>query len=129
VAGNSGTITGVVTDSTGAVIPGANVAIVNEVSGLSRKTVSDSAGRYQFANLPLNPYHLTYSLSGFAPFSQDVDVRSFVPTVANAVLQVGTSSTVVNVDAGDLLEADTTMHTDITATCSTSCRWRARRRR
>jgi hypothetical protein len=113
VAGNSGTITGVVTDSTGAVIPGANVAIVNEVSGLSRKTVSDSAGRYQFTNLPLNPYHLTYSLSGFAPFSQDVDVRSFVPTVANAVLQVGTSSTVVNVDAGDLLEADTTMHTDI----------------
>jgi hypothetical protein len=112
-AGNSGTITGVVTDSTGAVIPGANVAIVNEVSGLSRKTVSDSAGRYQFANLPLNPYHLTYSLAGFAPFSQDVIVRSFVPTVANAALQIGTSSTVVNVDAGDLLEADTTMHTDI----------------
>jgi hypothetical protein len=112
-AGNSGTITGVVTDPTGAVIPGASVTIVNQVSGLSRKTVSDSSGHYQFPNLPLNPYHLTYSLEGFAPFSQDVIVRSFVPTAANATLQIGASSTVVNVDAGDLLEADTTMHTDI----------------
>jgi len=112
-AGNSGSVNGVVTDTTGAVIPGVAVTIVNEVSGLNRKTVTDSAGRYQFPNLPLNPYHVSYTLSGFAPFSQDVNVRSFVPTVANAALTVGASSTVVNVDAGDLLENDTTMHTDI----------------
>ena len=83
------------------------------MSGLSRKTVSDSAGRYQFSNIPLNPYHVSVNLAGFAPFSQDVDVRSLVPVTANLTLQVGTSSTVVNVDAGDLLGGDTTMHTDI----------------
>jgi hypothetical protein len=104
---------GVVTDSTGAVVPGANISIVNTVSGLSRKTVSDSAGHYQFSNIPLNPYHLSVSMDGFAPFSQDVIVRSLVPMVANLTLQVGASSTVVNVDAGDLLEGDSTMHTDI----------------
>ena len=112
-AGSSGSVVGVVTDSTGAVIPGANVSIVNAVSGLNRKAVSDSAGHYQFSNIPLNPYHLSVSLDGFAPFSQDVIVRSLVPVVANLTLQVGTSSTVVNVDAGDLLEGDSTMHTDI----------------
>jgi hypothetical protein len=112
-AGSSGSVVGVVTDSTGAVVPGANVSIVNAVSGLNRKAVSDSAGHYQFSNIPLNPYHLSVSLDGFAPFSQDVIVRSLVPVVANLTLQVGTSSTVVNVDAGDLLEGDSTMHTDI----------------
>jgi hypothetical protein len=111
--GSSGSVNGTVTDTTGAVIPGVSVTIVNEVSGLNRKTVTDSAGHYQFANLPLNPYHLSYTLAGFAPFSQDINVRSFVSTVANAALAVGASSTVVNVDAGDLLENDTTMHTDV----------------
>ena len=112
-AGSSGSVTGVITDSVGAVVPGANISIVNAVSGLSRKAVSDAAGHYQFANIPLNPYHLSVTLDGFAPYSQDVIVRSLVATVANVSLSVGTSSTVVNVDAGDLLEGDSTMHTDI----------------
>ena len=111
--GSSGTITGTVTDATGAVVPGASVSVVNAVSGLSRTTITDAAGHFQLPNIPQNPYHMTVTLTGFAPFSQDVSVRSFVPVVANAVLQVGTSSTVVNVDAGDLLEGDSTMHTDI----------------
>ena len=112
-AGSSGSVTGIVTDSTGAVVPGAEVSILNAVSGLSRKTATDTSGHYQFSNIPLNPYHLTITVAGFSPFTQDVLVRSLVPVVSNAVLQIGTSSTVVNVDAGDLLEADTTMHTDI----------------
>jgi hypothetical protein len=112
-SGNSGTITGTVTDATGAVVPGATVSVLNAVSGLNRTAVTDSAGRFQFSNVPLNPYHLTVSLTGFAPYSQDVLVRSLVPVVANPVLQVGTSSTVVNVSAGDLLEDDSTMHTDV----------------
>ena len=112
-AGSSGSVAGIVTDASGAVVPGADVSIINAVSGLSRKTTTDASGRYQFSNIPFNPYHLNVSISGFAPYSQDVVVRSLVPVAANATLQIGTSSTVVNVDAGDLLEADTTMHTDI----------------
>lgn len=112
-ASHSGTITGVVTDQSGAVVPGAEIAILNAVSGLNRKVTSDASGRFQISNLPMNPYHLSVSLTGFAPFSQDVSVRSLVPVVANVVLQIGASSTVVEVDAGDLLEGDSTMHTDI----------------
>ena len=64
-AGNSGTLSGIVTDSTGAIIPNASVTIANPVSGLNRTTKADNAGRYQFSNLPLNPYNLSASAPGF----------------------------------------------------------------
>ena len=81
-AGSAGTIYGTVTDTTGAIVPGATVTIENPVSGYSRTTTSDSEGHYQFTNLPFNPYHLAVSTAGFAPYSQDVDVRSTVPSHA-----------------------------------------------
>ena len=89
-AGSAGTIYGTVTDATGAIVPGATViSIQNPVSGYSRTTTSDSAGHYQFTNLPLNPYHLIVSVKGFAPYSQDVEVRSFVPITLKNILAVG----------------------------------------
>src|SRR6204780_660755 len=75
----SGTITGTVTDASGAVVPGATVTIENPVSGLSRTTKTDGAGHYQFTNLPFNPYHLAVNAPGFSSFSLDVPVRSTVP--------------------------------------------------
>jgi hypothetical protein len=113
-AGSAGTIYGTVTDSTGAVVPGAAVTISNPVSGYSRSASSDKEGRYQFTNLPFNPYHLAVSMSGFAAYSQDVEVRSTVPVTVKNALGVGGSSTVVDVTAGaDLVESDPTFHTDL----------------
>jgi hypothetical protein len=112
-AGNAGTIYGTVTDSTGAIVPDATVTIENPVSGYNRVTTSDSAGRYQFTNLPLNPYHLTVSVKGFATHSQDVAVRSFVPVTITTSLSVGAASTVIDVTGNDLVEDDSTFHTDI----------------
>ena len=112
-AGNGGTISGTVADVTGAVVPGATVKIENPVSGYSRSTTSDSAGHFQFTNVPLNPYHLAITVTGFAPYSQDVDVRSTVPIMLKSTLTIGESSTVINVTATDLLESDSTFHTDI----------------
>ncbi|WP_263417693.1 TonB-dependent receptor [Terriglobus albidus] len=112
-AGNSGAIYGVVTDSSGAVLPRATVTIENVVSRYKRETTTDSSGRYQFTNLPLNPYHLSFSSSGFGTLSQDVDVRSFVPVNLTTALKVGGTSAVVTVDSGDLLENDSTFHTDV----------------
>ena len=51
----AGTIAGAVTDASGAVVPDAVVTIANPVSGLKRSTKTDSAGHYQFNNLPFNP--------------------------------------------------------------------------
>ncbi len=112
-AGNGGTISGTVADVTSAVVPGATVKIENPVSGYSRSTTSDGAGHFQFTNVPFNPYHLAITVAGFAPYSQDVDVRSSVPILLKSTLTVGESSTVVNVTATDLLETDSTFHTDI----------------
>jgi hypothetical protein len=112
-AGNAGAIYGVVTDASGAVLPGAKVTLENVVSGYKREAQTDSAGHYQFTNLPLNPYHVVISYSGFGASVQDVDVRSFVPINLTTGLKVGAESTVVNVEGGDLLENDSTFHTDV----------------
>src|ERR1035441_3609637 len=114
-AGNSGTIYGTVTDPTGAVIPGASVAIENPVSGYSRHTTTDGSGRYQFANLPLNHYHLTLSAASFGTISQDADVRSTVPITVNVSLKLGETSTTVEVTTTgqDLIETDPVGHTDV----------------
>ena len=56
--GNS-SLSGVVSDPSGAVVPGATVEIHNPVSQFTRSTTTDSAGQFSFPNVPLNPYHLT----------------------------------------------------------------------
>ena len=111
---NAGSIAGTVTDPTGAVVPNASVSIDNPVSQYERTAVTDQMGRYQFTNVPLNPYHLTVSATGFGSVSQDVDVRSSVPTMLSTVLKVGAAATTVTVEGSeDLLENDPTFHTDI----------------
>ncbi len=117
-SGNSGQISGTVTDSTGAVIPGAAVTILNPVSGYTRTAATDGSGNYQFSNVPFNPYHLTVKAAGFNPLAQDVDVRSGVPVKLSVSLKVQESSTTVTVESngGDLVENDSTFHTDLDRT-------------
>ena len=110
---NSGTVFGTVMDGSGAVVTGAQVTIMNPVSGLKRTAVTDQTGKYQFPNLPFNPYHLAISAPGFDPYTRDVDVKSSVAVTLTDNLKVGGAATTVTVDAGDLLENDSTMHTDV----------------
>ncbi len=112
-AGSAGTLSGIVSDPSGAVLPNAIVTLINPVSGYNRSSTTDSAGHYLFTNIPLNPYHVTVSGSGFSSIAQDVDIRSTVPIVLNESLKVGTSSTVVNVEGSDLLENSSVFHTDL----------------
>jgi hypothetical protein len=110
----SGSVSGAVTDSTGAVIPGATVVISNAVSGLSRTATSDSSGRFQFYNLPFNPYHLAVSEAGFQSASRQIAVNSNVAVTVSFALQVATSSQTVTVEGSDdMVENDPTFHTDI----------------
>jgi len=112
--GNSGTISGTVTDPTGAVVSGATVTIHNPVSQYERTITTDKTGHFQFPNVPFNPYHLTVTMTGFSSAAQDVDVGSVVPVSANVNLKVGSAAnTTVVVTGEDLVENDTTMHTDI----------------
>jgi hypothetical protein len=113
--GNSGSIEGVVKDQSGASVPGAKVEIANPVSHYQRGTTTDTDGNFRFTNVPFNPYHLVVTASGFGSVSQDVDVRSSVPVDLPIALKVGSAATTVTVEAngGDLVENDSTFHTDV----------------
>ena len=116
-AGNAGTIQGTVTDPSGAVVAGASVTIHNPVSGLDRTSKTDTSGNFSFANVPYNPYHLTVTATGFNSQAQDVDVRSSVPVGLKISLELGATTESVTVEAGgDLVETDSTAHTDIDRT-------------
>src|ERR1700748_2208805 len=97
--GNSGSVSGTVSDPTGAVVPNAKVEIRNPISGFDRTTVSDSAGKFEFTHLPFNPYHLTITAGGFNAQAQDVEPRSSVPVTITIKLQVASSNTSVTVEA------------------------------
>jgi len=114
-AQTSGSVSGTVTDATGAVVPTATVEIHNPVSGYDRTATTDTSGSFSFANVPFNPYHLMISLTGFATYSQDVDVRSPVPVNLKISLSLSGVQSSVTVEANgvDLIETESTAHTDV----------------
>ena len=114
-SGSSTSITGTVVDPSGAVVTDATVEVRNPVSGFSRSAVTDTAGRFVIPNVPFNPYHVTVTGKGFAPSTQDVDVRSTVPVNLSLTLKVAGSAESVTVEATgeDLLENTSTFHTDV----------------
>jgi len=113
--GNSGSIEGVVKDSSGGVVVNATVEVSNPVSGFKRETTTGSDGSFHFTNVPFNPYHLVVIATGFASYMQDVDVRSTVPANLQIGLKIGAAAETVKVEAngGDLVENDSTFHTDV----------------
>jgi hypothetical protein len=113
--GHSGSIEGVVKDESGGVIAGAKVEITNPVTGFSREAITGMDGSFRIANVPFNPYHLVVGATGFAQFTLDADVRSTVPTMLQITMKVGESATSVTVEAGggDLVETESTFHTDV----------------
>src|SRR5215475_11978214 len=67
-----GSINGIVTDQTGAILPGADIKATNEATGLSYATTSSTAGTFTFADLPLGDYTIVAAESGF----ETVTIRS-----------------------------------------------------
>jgi carboxypeptidase family protein/TonB-dependent receptor-like protein len=114
-AQSSGTITGVVKDATGGVLTSASVEISDVVSGYHRDTTTGMAGDFRFTNVPFNTYHLVVKAPGFSSYTRDVDVRSSVPATVEASLKVGTTTENITVEATgeDLVETESTPHTDI----------------
>jgi len=115
LAQSSGTIEGVVKDPSGAAIGGATVEISYAVSGFQRTTQTGSDGNFRITNVPFNTYHAVITATGFASYTQDIDVRSAVPVTLQIGLKLGTAATSVTVEAnaGDLVETESTFHTDV----------------
>jgi hypothetical protein len=111
---SSGTVRGTVLDPSGAAVMGATVEIQNPVSRYDKSIQTGSQGNFEFDNVPYNNYHLSASANGFQGGEQDINVRSPLPVEAKIPLTLGAANQSVTVTTGtDLVETDTTTHTDI----------------
>lgn len=110
---NSGVLGGTISDPQGAVIQGAEVTIQNPVSGLLRSVKTDSAGHFQFTNLPFNSYHVTVKAEGFASIARDAQIQSTIPMTLPVSLAVAGSATTVTVQTEDLIEDDPNFRTPV----------------
>lgn len=87
---NTGTVTGVVQDEKGAVLPGASVKLVNLGTNAERTAVTSASGTYEITQLVPGNYRLEIQATGFSKYVQEpVVVNVLQRTTANADLKVG----------------------------------------
>ena len=112
--GNAGTIDGKVLDPSNSVIAGATATIQNPITNYRRSMTTDANGTFRFVNIPPNQYHLTVAAPGFAPYAQDVTIRTAVPVTVSATLALAGEQSSVTVEASgaDVLEVNPSAHTD-----------------
>src|SRR5437870_342776 len=112
---NAGTVSGVVVDPNGAVVPNASVTISNPITGYKRTTNTDPDGSFRFADVPPNNYQVTASGTGFAPATQTLTVRTSVPISLKISLAISSATETVTVtsNAADVIENVPTTHTDV----------------
>jgi hypothetical protein len=97
-------LVGTVTDSGGLVVPGAQVVAVNVGTRDTYETTTNAEGYYNIQFVRTGKYEISVSVPGFRPFTATgVEVASNQVVRTNAVLQVGTVSESVNVQASALL--------------------------
>jgi hypothetical protein len=108
------TLTGVVSDPSGAVIPGATVKLINEQSGSVRDTVTNSEGYYTFASVSVGnfTYKLTVEATGFVTYDatalallggekRNVNVTLKIGDTTQSIEVTGVADTIVPVDSGE----------------------------
>jgi hypothetical protein len=95
-----GTLSGTVTDISGAVIPGAKVTVKLAAGTGSEKTTTDGAGEFQLAGLNPGAYAVTASAEGFAPAEATATVGSG-PVTVNLALKVAQTTQTVQVSAAN----------------------------
>jgi hypothetical protein len=105
-----GGITGEVSDPSGGVIPNATVTVVEEGTSLTRTTKTNGTGAYNFVNLPIGAYTITYTADGFdAQKTPHIAVQADRTATVNATLKIGQASTTIEVEGAPLMNAvDTT---------------------
>src|SRR2546422_5291674 len=93
-------VRGTVRDQRGAVLPGVEVKATQTATGLERSVLTNATGSYILPNLPVGPYKLEASLTGFRTFAQTgIVLQVDANPVINILLQVGQVAETVEVQA------------------------------
>jgi hypothetical protein len=106
------TLTGIVSDSSGAVVANATVKLIDEGSGSERNTVTDGSGFYTFASVPVGSYRLTVEQAGFQGYKapgislgggerRNVNVSLTVGNTNQTIEVSGAADTIAPVDSGE----------------------------
>jgi hypothetical protein len=114
-----GSVSGTITDASGAVIPGARLTITNDQTTLRRETKTDAAGQFRFLDLPEGTYTLTAGAQGFETYKQTgVSVVIGQVNLQNLQLRVGITTQEVTVQGSTVVleTAKADVHTEISAT-------------
>ncbi|HET9469438.1 MAG TPA: carboxypeptidase-like regulatory domain-containing protein, partial [Vicinamibacterales bacterium] len=98
---------GVVRDSQGLPLPGAEVKLSKRLTALERTATASDQGHFQVANVPLDSYELRVEFPGFAPHIRQIDLRTSVPVEIEVMLDLAAQSTSVTVMPDEAL-IDTT---------------------
>ena len=104
--GATSSITGVVTDTSGGIIPGAEVVAKNKATSFESRTVTSYQGAFTIPALNVGTYAVTVSLTGFKTVVVDnVVVSAGVPSAVKAVLELGgVSETVVVQSSSEVIQ-------------------------
>ncbi len=98
--GYFGTLSGEITDSSGAVVPGAKVTLVDQQKGYHFAATSDNTGRYVFTTIPPGLYSVFAELQGFEKAVRtNITLNVSENATANLTLKVATGSQSVDVEA------------------------------
>ncbi|HTS08309.1 MAG TPA: carboxypeptidase regulatory-like domain-containing protein [Candidatus Eisenbacteria bacterium] len=103
----TGSITGTITDPTGAAVPTATVTLKNNDTGATQDSTSNSTGAYRFALLNPGNYSVSVKAQGFQGVEQNVAVAVGQSSTVDLKLNVASASTTVEVTAqGSVLQTD-----------------------
>ena len=94
------TVSGTITDPSGAVVPGVRITIASQGTGLKRSALTDTAGEYRFAGLPTGTYSLRLEKPGFqSQIREGVELNSAAEVTINSQLAIGDLSQQATVSA------------------------------
>ncbi len=111
----AGSIQGTVTDSTGAVIPGATISVVNQATNSNTDTKSNNVGFYQVPALFTGNYTISVTAAGMATYKTTLQLQVAQNAVINPVMTAGSVTTQVEV-AADVAQLTTTDNGTIAST-------------
>ena len=103
---SAGSIQGVVKDSTGAVVSGAGVTVVNVNTQLTRNDTTNASGLFSFNGLPIGQYQLTVQAKGFSKYSESIELLVGAHLEREIGLTVGSEATTVEVAGGTVAEVN-----------------------